>query len=234
MKLDSYEPNIKEPEAREMVAVCDATYIGPGKWALVVRDPHKRENVYLNIVPFETTSAYQIARGKLEEEGFVIKAFVGDGRVAVPWLFTDIPTQMCHFHQIQIITRYTTQNPKLEAGRELLDLVKTLPDTDEDSFIDAFNFWCRKWDSFLKEKTINPKTGKWQYTHKKLRSARTSLRNHLPFLFTYLKYPELKMPNTANSLDGSFGKVKKSIAIHSGLKMKRKLKLIRTLIFGCD
>jgi len=40
-----------------MVALMDATRVG-GEWFFVVRDPHKKENVYKAITLFESTSCY--------------------------------------------------------------------------------------------------------------------------------------------------------------------------------
>ena len=74
--------------------------------------------------------------------------------MASTWLFSDIPVQMCHFHQEQIVIRYTTLAPKLPAGIELLELVRTLPGSEEASFTEAFKFWCRTWKGFLDEKSI--------------------------------------------------------------------------------
>jgi len=229
-KLHAYAPPKYVPAPRRMVAIGDATYCGPHSWMLVIRDPHAHENVYMKELWSETPSAYQEARRRLEEAGFVITAFVGDGRVATPWLFRDIPVQMCHFHQEQIVVRYTTRNPHLEAGKELLALVGTLATNDESSFTDAFKLWCRTWEDFLKEKTIDPKTQRFSWTHKRLRAARESIKAHLPYLYTFEKYPELNIPNTTNSLDGSFKKVKMAIGVHSGLPRARKLKLITSLL----
>lgn len=212
-----------------MVAVIDATYIG-GTWILVVRDPERRENVYLREIAFETTFDYQQARDELLSQGFSFLALVADGRALVPWLFPGLPLQMCHFHMEQIVIRYTTLNPNLTAGVELLELIKTLSHTDEASFTDAFNLWRHIWKEFLGEKTLNPDTGRKTYTHRRLRSARDSIKRHLPYLFTYQKYPDLHIPNTTNSLDGFFKKVKMAIGIHSGLTHTRKLKLITSLL----
>ena len=44
---------------------------------------------------------------------------------------------MCHFHQKQIITRYLTNNPKLEAGIELKKITTTLCETNESDFTAA-------------------------------------------------------------------------------------------------
>jgi len=197
---------------------------------LVIRDPHAHENVYVKEVSTEATSDYQIARAELLRQGFVFTAFVGDGRVAVPWLFSDIPVQMCHFHQKEIVVRYTTLHPELPAGQELLALVQTLSSNTKTAFTAAFETWCAKWATFLKERTVNSKTGRRQFTHRRLRSARESLRIHLPFLFTFEMYPAFNIPNTTNSLDGSFKKVKAAIGIHSGLTHARKRKLVRTLL----
>ena len=228
-RLGEYSPPDIHPVPRAMVAVADATWIG-GTWMLVVRDPRARENVYFKEVSFESTSDYQTARRELEEKGFSFKAIVGDGRMALPFAFFGIPFQMCHFHMEQIVIRYVTLSPNLAAGVELLALVKTLPHTDGVSFTDAFNLWCRTWKEFLQEKTTNSETGKKTYTHRRLRSARDSVKRHLPFLFTFEKYPDLKIPNTTNSLDGFFKKVKMAVGIHSGLTHARKLKLIVTLL----
>lgn len=228
-RLDEYQPPAHTPEPRPMVAVADATWIG-GSWMLVVRDPHRKENVYRREVASEGTSDYQRARAELEARGFTFLAIVGDGRLALPWAFAGIPFQMCHFHMEQIVIRYTTQYPKLRAAIELLEIVRTLSRTDGASFADAFVLWSRTWDEFLREKSVNPETGRRAYTHRRLRSARDSIRRHLPHLFTFEKYPELNIPNTTNSLDGSFKKVKMAIGIHAGLTHRRKLKLITTLL----
>lgn len=231
-RLDEYELPDVQPVPRSMVAVIDATKISYS-WMLVVRDPHKKENVYAKEVPSETTFAYQSAYADLRKRGFSFSGIVCDGRfVAVPWLFPGVPIQMCHFHQEQIVIRYLTLNPKLEAGIELLDLVRTLPRTDEASFNDAFKIWCNTWHAFLQEKTIDPKSGKWHWTHKRLRQARDSIAAHLPYLFTFQRFPELNMPNTTNSLDGSFKKAKTAIGVHSGLTHARQIKLVLSLFFA--
>ena len=111
----------------------------------------------------------------------------------------DIPVQMCHFHQKQIITRYLTNNPKLEAGIELKKLTKVLCEANEEDFTTALDDWHNRWSSFIRERTTDPSTGRWHYTHKRLRSAYRSLRLNLPYLFTHEKHPERNIPNTTLS-----------------------------------
>lgn len=232
-QLKLYELPQKKPTPRSMLAVMDASKVGD-EWIFVVRDPHEKENVYAEVIQFESTFCYQVAMKKLEEQGFTITAIVGDGKVAVSWLFKGIPCQMCHFHQKQIVIRRITLNPLLPAGVELLEITNTLTTSTEAEFTLRFSAWCEKWDSFLKEKSLNEKTGKYIYTHRKLRSARDSIKRHLPNLFTFERHPELHIPNTTNSLDGSFTKIKNSIAIHAGLAREQKMKMVKTLLGGAS
>ena len=99
-------------------------------------------------------------------------------------------------------------------------------------FTEELSNWYNQWETFLKEKTTNPETGRWCYTHKRVRSAYRSLKTNLPYLFTYQKYPELNIPNTTNSLDGYFSRLKKLLNVHSGLNEKRKFKIIVEILKG--
>jgi hypothetical protein len=90
--------------------------------------------------------------------------------------------QMCQYHQIKIIKRYLTQQPDLEASKELLDIVKLLSHIDKESFIELFELWSDKWSDFLKERSIDKKTNKSYYVHKCLQSAYLSLRRNVLYL----------------------------------------------------
>ena len=93
---------------------------------------------------------------------------------------------MCHFHQKRIIQRYITLHPKLEASQELKKIMTRLKYSDENRFTKALDIWYIKYKSFLDEITIHPDSQKKSsYTHKKLVAAYRSIRNNLPYLFTY-------------------------------------------------
>ncbi|MGD9577531.1 MAG: hypothetical protein AB7Y74_04705 [Syntrophorhabdus sp.] len=83
---------------------------------------------------------------------------------------------------------------------------------------------------FLKERTVDTSTGRWHYTHRRLRSAYRSLRINLPYLFTYQKYPELAIPNTTNALDGTFAHLKELVNIHRGAGIILKTKIITEIL----
>jgi hypothetical protein len=214
----------------KIVAIIDCVFFKRSRGYLVVRDAHNGSNVYWSEIESETINEYQCARDTLEGQGFSLKAVVIDGRPGVRKLFADLPVQMCQFHQKAIITRYLTRRPKLEAGKELREIVHVLCNSNEQSFADAIDAWHQKWNEFLKERTVESVTRRWHYTHKRLRSAYHSLRSNLPYLFTYQKHPELNIPNTTNSLDGSFAHLKGLIQIHRGLKIDLKRKLILSIL----
>lgn len=193
---------------------------------MVFREPHLKKNLYWQEIINENSDVYWKGRTELEKQGFIIQAVVVDGKKCLKSVFLDLPVQMCHFHQIAIITRYLTTRPKLEAGKELKKIALSLTTSNEEKFSELLNNWFEKWKEFLKERTVNLETGRWFYTHKRLRSAYRSLKTNLPYLFTHQKYPELNIPNTTNSLDGTFSHFKSLLRIHRGLKRARRYKVI--------
>jgi len=92
------------------------------------------------------------------------------------------------------------------------------------------SLWEQKWKTFLGEKSRNEETRKWHYTHRRLRSAIRSLKTNLPYLFTYQYYPKRCMPNTTNSLEGTFSKLKTKLRNHPGIKPWRKRKMIDQIL----
>lgn len=229
-KINSAKALKKEVKPDGYTFVADATFFERTEGYLIYRIPKIKKNIYFNTIMYESIYEYQKGRIKVQNQGFKIRAITLDGRHGVRNLFSDIPVQMCHFHQKQIIKRYLTCNPKLEASIELKVITDTLTYTTKEEFTAKFTSWCSKWDSFLKERTTNPITGRWCYTHKRVRSARRSIKTNLPYLFTYLKYPKLNIPNTTNSLDGSFSWLKQKLGIHRGYTYQLRDKIIEHIL----
>jgi len=215
---------------KKAVIVVDATFWGRGYGVLVFRCPQLKKNVYWQKIITETAAVYREAREVLEKRGCQIQAVVLDGRPGIRKVFSDLPTQQCHFHQMATITRYLTRNPKLSAGKELRQIMLSLPRTTEPLFVQQLGQWHEKWDEFLKERTVNLQSGRWHYTHRRLRSAYHSLNKNRPYLFTYLAFPELEIPNTTNGLEGTFSYLKRLLSAHHGLKQYRRLKLIHEIL----
>jgi len=220
----------KKISPQKVVVTADVTFFGRGYGILVLRSEKIKKNLYWREVLNESPKEYMKAREEIESLGFTIEAIVLDGRKAVREAFRDIPIQMCHFHQKALVRRYLTQNPQLQAGRELKTLTETLTFVREKDFEKLLSDWYGRWQEFLKEKTYDEDLKHWHYTHKRLRSAHRSLKENMPFLFTYQRYQELAIPNTTNSLDGSFGHMKTLLKNHRGVSKKRRFKIIQEIL----
>ena len=227
-KRDSYT---LPPLASHLMLVMDCTYFKRTCAYFVAKDWYTKRNIYFKRVLYETINCYTDFVWFLQGKGYVIDGIVVDGRRGIfKALEAHFPIQMCQFHQKQIVRRYLTNNPLTEAGQELQNVADELTQVDQQWFEVLLSVWYLKYESFIKEKTVNPITGRWYYTHKRVRSAYRSLKNNTPYLFTY--QTAKIMPNTTNSLDGYFSHLKNAVSVHRGLKLRRKTKLIESLIVG--
>jgi hypothetical protein len=175
----------------------------------------------------EKLKYYKYLTDILEERGFIIDGVTVDGRRGLFTVFEEYPVQMCLFHQLMIVKRYLTKTPKLQASKELKAITKRLTTTTQTRFTNKFQGWYIKHIDFINEKTINTKTEEEEFTHRRLVRAFRSLKNNLPYLFTYKNYPELNIASTTNALDGGvFSNLKKLMSLHQGISKSLKTKLI--------
>lgn len=224
--------HIMEYVGRPIVVVADVTFWGRGYGVIVFRSPELKQNLYWAELATETAQAYREGREFIETFGYTLDAVVIDGKRGVKEVFSDVPVQFCQFHQIAAINRYLTRRPKLQAGKELRAIALSLTRTNETIFTAALFGWHERWKEFLKERTTSPETGRWFYTHRRIRSAYRSLKTNLPHLFTCQKYPKLRIPNTTNSLDGIFSHLKDLLRLHRGLKNSRRYKIINEILIN--
>jgi hypothetical protein len=229
-KIDAHQVTIPPATIRPVVVLMDTTYWGRNYGVMLFKDSLTGKNLLKYFVKNETNALYQLGIKQLLDLGFTIQGIVCDGRKGLIKSFNDIPVQMCQFHQAAIIRRYLTKKPKLEAARELLTVVDLMKQTDKESFTGALDDWFIKWQWFLDERSTNGITGKTFYTHKRLRSAYRSLKNNLPWLFTWYDYLTLKIPNTTNAIDGHFADLKNKLRNHNGLSADRKKKFINEFL----
>jgi len=85
---------------------------------MLFKDALSGTNLYWNYVKHETNQLYLDGYQYLLKKGFEIVAVVFDERKGLFQLFGATPVQMCQFHQVAIIMRYLTRNPKTDAGKE--------------------------------------------------------------------------------------------------------------------
>lgn len=123
-------------------------------------------------------------------------------RAAVDQQWRRTRIQRCYFHIRAAVIRHTTLNPRLEAGKEILDLTRELMKVQDldaaAAWMGSYAWWEAKWASFLKQRTY-PKKGverplwakpnqTWWYTHIRLRRVQGLYRQLIrdQSLFTFL------------------------------------------------
>jgi len=225
-KIDLHTATFTEKLAGDVVVLMDTTYWGTKFGVMLFKDAITGENLLKYYVKTETNKLYQKGIEELKTRGYTTKAIVCDGRRGLLQSFNDIPVQMCQFHQAAIIRRYLTKNPRMPAAIELKGIVKLMIETDRESFEGILKEWHKRWELFLKERSVNEETGKSTYTHKRLRSAYRSLKTNLKWLFTWYDYIDLNIPNTTNAIEGHFADLKNKLRNHNGLSIERKKKFI--------
>ncbi len=204
----------------------DSTYWGRKFGVMLFKDCISKENLLKYYIKSETNKLYQQGIYELHRRGFTVIAIVCDGRRGLLKSFGNIPVQMCQFHQVAIIRRYITKNPRTPAATEFKQIVGYLTKTDKESFEGMITDWYIRWKNYMEERTINEQTGKSHYTHKRLRSAYRSIKTNMPWLFTWYDNMQLRIPNTTNAIDGHFSDLKNKLRNHNGLSIKRKMKFI--------
>jgi hypothetical protein len=211
-----------------VVCIFDATHIGE-ETLLAAREPNLKANLGWAWIPSETKESYALLRSDIESRGFKLTAVVLDGRTGIPRVFEGLPVQICQFHQLQIVRRKLTLRPETEAGQTLRSIGFSISKRTEATLTSELTDWFKEYGDFINERSYTIGTKRWRYTHRRVRTAYNSLKKNLPYLYTYQKYPDLKIPNTTNSLDGYWSRLKNLLSAHRG-KNKERIRKIATEI----
>lgn len=201
----------------------DATYWGRGSGILVGLDGETGMVLYLEFIRNETTADYVAAVESIKARGYDIRGLIIDGKKSLFSAFHGHNIQMCQFHMMQIVRRYITLNPRLMAAQALRRLMLTLTNADEATFKQAYESWKKEWHNTLYHRSYL-KSGRTQFTHKRLRSAMLSIDFYLPYLLTFQSV--LGMPNTNNKIEGKFTDLKKNLNNHSGMSEENRKRFI--------
>ena len=203
----------------------DATYWGHNWGVMLGIDEEKGMPLYLEFIKSETNQDYKDAVSSIEGRGYTILGIIIDGKQSLFDIFSGYKIQMCQYHMKQIVKRYLTLHPKLLAARELKALISKLTKMDKADFEAEYSSWKATWKDTLNRRSLL-KSGKTQFTHRRLRSAMHSVDFYLPYLFTY-QLPECNgMPNTNNKIEGTFTDLKKNLNNHSGMSQENRKRFI--------
>ena len=130
---------------KDVTVQMDTTYWGRDFGLMVIRDALRGNILWHKYVRHETIAQYVEGVNWLRSNGFKIYGVVIDGMRGLPQALKPLRIQMCQFHQMLIVRRHLTQDPEIEASRELLGLVNGITATDKESFIGAFGEWYDKY-----------------------------------------------------------------------------------------
>ena len=120
---------------KDVTVQMDTTYWGRNFGLMIIRDALRGNVLWHKYVRHETIAQYVEGVDWLKSNGFKVYGAVIDGMKGLPQALKPVPVQMCQFHQMLIVRRYLTQDPEIEASRNLLELVNGMTATDKESFI---------------------------------------------------------------------------------------------------
>jgi hypothetical protein len=195
---------------------------------------------YTQLIRFSDGEHYSEIKEDLDNLirlGLHIESITTDGhkgmlkaiRKSVP----DVITQRCLVHIQRMCLLWLTRYPKHSSGVELrtlvLQLLKIKTQNDRLWWIRELAAWNSRYRDYLKEKTVNEKTGRYWYTHKLLRRSYYTIKRALPNMFHYLNNPAI--PYTTNSIEGFFSHLKNHLDLHRGLTPVHRIDFIKWYVY---
>jgi len=159
----------------------------------------------------------------------VISDWKGAIVAAVSNFLPRVSHQRCLTHVVREAKRLLPQNSGFLATSVLRTIAKRLShiSTEEGkrSWLADLIEWERIYGHRLKEKTVNPETGKkWWYTHGNLRRAWRLLTDDWYPFFVHLDHPSI--PSSNNSLEGVNSQIKKRLSCHRGMKTLQQVSFL--------
>lgn len=194
---------------------------------------------YTQLIRFSDGEYYSEIKEDLDNLirlGVQLESITTDGHKsilkAIKKSLPDIIIQRCLVHIQRMCLLWLTRYPKHIAGQELrriiLMLLKVKTENDRLSWTRDIEQWHKTHKSYINEKTYNPQTGKYWYTHKLLRRSYQTIKRALPNMFHYLKNPNI--PHTTNGIEGFFSHLKNHLDLHRGLTIKNRINFIKWYI----
>ena len=195
---------------------------------------------YTQLIRFTDGEHYSEIKEDLDnliKLGLHIESITTDGHKgmlkAIRKSLPDVIVQRCLVHIQRMCLLWLTRYPRHSSGIELralvLLLLKIKTENDRLWWTLELEAWHKRHREYLKEKTINEKTGRYWYTHKLLRRAYHTIKRALPNMFQYLDNPAI--PRTTNSIEGFFSHLKNHLDLHRGLTLAHRIDFIKWYVY---
>ena len=167
-----------------------------------------------------------------DEFKYDIQSFTVDGgkqiKKAVEEVYPESIFQRCLTHIHRQVWNYISKNPQSDCWKDLQKIVTFQNFENEERFKRYFQKWEKKYFDFLKEKSSNWKRT-W-YTHRRLRQARSHIKNALPYMFHYLENSNIK--RSSNDLEWYNWVLSDHIYMHRWLKKERLISFVSLWIYN--
>lgn len=225
------------PLSKRLVILCDGIKIGYNLVVLIAYEVISGQPLRWAFVPRERFDTWQWFLLPIAQRHDVY-AVVSDGqkglKKALLGLFPHAWHQRCMAHVMRLALAWLTKNPQSSAGKELrmlvLSMTRCITQHDARVWRRSFANWQEAHDTFLCEKSANPKTGRGWYTHKKLRAVRSLIANALSNLFRYTE--RKRIPRTTNDLEGGINSpLRERLGRHRGITLIQKVILVSEYLY---
>lgn len=195
---------------------------------------------YTQLIRFSNGEHYAEIKEDLDnliKLGVCIESVTTDGHKsaikAIRKSLPDAMLQRCLVHIQRMCLLWLTRYPKHLSGIELrrlvLQIMKIKTDNDRLYWVRQLEHWHNTHKAYLQEKTFNPNTGRYWYTHKMIRRSYYTMKRALPDMFHYLYNP--KIPATTNGIEGFFSHLKNHLDLHRGLTPKHRIDFIKWYVY---
>ena len=164
---------------------------------------------------------------KYEVKGFVVD-WAKQIKKAVEEIYPTAKIQRCLTHIQRQVKNYISNNPKSDCWKDLQKIITFGKFKDKENFLKEFDLWDKKYFNFLKEKTIS--WSKSWYTHRKLRWARSHIKNAISNMFNFLVDKNIK--KSSNDLELYNWVLNHQIFNHKWLRNDRLISFISLWIYN--
>ena len=166
-------------------------------------------------------------RFKYEIEGFVVD-WGKQIKKAVEEIYPNSKIQRCLTHIQRQTKNYISNNPQTDCWKDLQKIITFENFENKKKFIKSFDLWEKKYFDFLKEKSS--KWNKSWYIHRRLRWARSHIKNAIPYMFHFLEYENIK--KSSNDLEWYNWVLSGHIFNHRWLRNDRLISFISLWIYN--
>lgn len=221
-------PVLNVKPSNKAYLIIDGTYFSNDICLILYKDNSIK---YTQLYRITNNERYQEIKEDLEnlkKLGVSVISITCDGHKAllkaIKKVFPEVVVQRCVIHIQRMCLIWLTKHPKYQAGIDLrrivLQIHKIKTHLERDFWIVALVRWYEEYETFIKEQTVNPVTGRKWYKHKLLRRSFMLLKKTWYNMFYYLDDPAIQ--KSTNGLESYFSHLKNNLNIHRGLSLKHR------------